>query len=588
MWTVKVANEGCEMSVRVQKCSFLPLLAAAVSLFLSASALSDRFSVEKKQVAGTVYTSDYGAVATVHAIATQAAARQLEGGGNAIDAAIAAALTLGVVDSYNSGIGGGLFALVHWADGRIEAIDAREMAPAKAHRDMYVREGKVQKDLSRDGALAIGIPGSVAAFEFLSTKGGQKQLSDLYRQAADTADAGFVITPSYHQRLQRTKDKLLQFPTASAIFLDRQQQVWPIGHRLVQTDLAATYRALADQGSKYFYQGAFAQAVGQWMAENNGIITADDFAAYQLRQRTPVHSQFMGHDIYGFPPPSSGGVHVAEILNILQQFSLQSMTINDRQHVMVEAMKLAFADRAYWLGDPDFVDVPKGLVSLDYAQALAKRIHVNTASAVSSHSTPDNAEKDLFDKHTTHISVADNQGNWVSMTTTLNTSFGSKVVIPNTGVLMNNQMDDFSAQPNVPNAYGLVGSEANSIQPKKRPLSSMSPTIVVRDNRPVMAIGAAGGPMIITQVAQGIINTIALNQSLYQSLASPRIHQQWKPDKVFFDKTLPLAQQQALQARGHVLKQLSFEGSANAVSYTPAGYQAVSEPRLLERDQPRQ
>ena len=580
------------------RASSLLAVLAILSCFYSVTASSQSVKVQsttpqsspvtehEAMLAGTAYKSLYGAVATVHPLATQAAANQLEAGGNAIDAVIAAALTLGVVDSYNSGIGGGLFAVVHWADGRIEAIDAREMAPAKAHRDMYLRDGKVQKSLSRDGALAIGIPGSVAAFDYLSASGGTVKLASLYRQAADIAESGFIVLPDYHRRLQRTLEKLQLFPATAAIFLD-QQQPWPIGHRLIQNDLANTYRQLAGQGSDYFYTGDFATAVDQWMTKNKGLITKEDFGGYKLRRRQPVHSRFLGYDIYGFPPPSSGGVHVAEILNIMQQFDFQSMSDPQRQHVMVEAMKLAFADRAYWLGDPDFVDVPKGLIAESYAKQLAKTINTQTANTVSSYSTPDSVEQDLFDKHTTHISVADAQGNWVAMTTTLNTSFGSKVVIPGTGVLMNNQMDDFAAQPNVPNAYGLVGSEANSIQPKKRPLSSMSPTIVVRDGEPVMAIGAAGGPMIITQVTQGIINTIGLNQSLYQALASPRIHQQWKPDKVFFDKRLPLAQQQALTAKGHQLKQLRFEGSANAVSKTPSGFDAVSEPRLVERNQSR-
>lgn len=284
---------------------------------------------------------------------------------------------------------------------------------------------------------------------------------------------------------------------------------------------------------------------------------------------------------------------MAEILNIMQQFNFRGMSVLDRQHVMVEAMKLAFADRAHWLGDPDFVDVPKGLADIRYAKRLAKKINLQQASVVASHHTPEDAAQALFDKHTTHIAVADREGNWVSMTTTLNTSFGSKVVIPGTGVLMNNQMDDFSAQPNVPNAYGLVGSEANSIQAGKRPLSSMSPTIITRGitresrqgDKPIMAIGAAGGPMIITQVTQAIINYFGLQQTLYQALSSPRIHQQWKPDNVFFDKTLALSQQQALESRGHQLKQLRFEGASNAVSLEKEGFNAVSEPRLVERNQ---
>lgn len=559
-----------------------PFLLILVLIYSSLSVSSEKSPALLK---GTAYSSQYGAVATVHPLATQVAAQQLEEGGNAVDAAIAAALVLGVVDSYNSGIGGGLFALVHWADGRIEAVDAREMASRKAHRDMYVREGKVQPLLSREGALAIGIPGSVAAFEYLSLRGGKKPLSGLYQQAANIAEQGFILSPSYVKRLASTTTSLKRFPESAAIFLDAQLKPKQVGDRLKQIDLAHTYRQLALKGSRYFYQGEFAKAMSLWMSENGGIIDEKDFADYQLRHRQAIHSQFLDYDIYGFPPPSSGGVHVAEILNILQQLDFKKETTEQRQHLMVEAMKLAFADRAHWLGDPDFVRVPKGLTDIDYAKALAKKIHPKTASNVNTYSTPEDLSQSFLDKHTTHISVADAQGNWVSLTTTLNTSFGSKVVIPGTGVLMNNQMDDFSAQPSVPNAYGLIGSEANSIEPKKRPLSSMSPTIVVKNKQPIMAVGAAGGPMIITQVTQALIRYLGFNESLYQSLASPRIHQQWRPDKVFFDKTLPVAQQQALEARGHSLTKLRFEGSTNAVSQKNTRFDAVSEPRLLERNQ---
>ena len=558
--------------------SFLML---CVMLFLSSIPMA---TAEARMLDGTVYSGNEGAVATVHPAATAAAVDQLKSKGNAIDAAIAAALTLGVVDSYNSGIGGGLFALIHWADGSVEAIDAREMASAAAHRNMYLREGQAQPSLSRMGALAVGIPGSVAAFEYLSTKGGNKPLASLYRQAASLAEEGFELSPSYIKRLERSTSELSQFPASAAIFLNNGV-AWPVGHHLKQSDLADTYRQLAEKGSDFFYRGNFAKKVAQWMRENNGIIDEADFSNYQLRIRKPVKSEFMGYEIYGFPPPSSGGVHVAEILNIVQQFDLENLSVGQQQHVLVESMKLAFADRAHWLGDPDFVDVPKGLVATSYAKSLAKKININTASLVDTHGQPLTFDQKWFDKHTTHLSVADKEGNWVAITTTINTSFGSKVVVPGTGVLLNNQMDDFSAQPNVPNAYGLVGSEANSIQPKKRPLSSMSPTLVLRSKQPIMAVGAAGGPMIITQVTQALIRYLAFDQSLYQSLASPRLHQQWKPDFVFFDKTLSQKDQQGLIEKGHRIKQLRFEGSTNAVGARNGVFDAVSEPRLVERNQ---
>ena len=567
---------------------FIALVVCILPAASTGKSLGEDTAEEQNQpellLPNTAYSSQYGAVATVHPIATQNAAQTLEGGGNAIDAAITAALTLGVVDSYNSGIGGGLFALVHWADGSIEALDAREMASRKAHRDMYLRDGKADTSLSRHGALAIGIPGSVAAFDYLSKKGGKQSLKTLYLQAAEIADKGFILSPSYIHRLERTTEWLARFPDAANIFLNGKQQPWSVGHLLQQPDLAKTYRKLAQEGSDYFYRGEFSHALSAWMKNNGGLIDAEDFANYTLRHRQPIKSRFLDYDVYGFPPPSSGGVHVAEILNILQQFPFQQVSLEERQHLLVESMKLAFADRAHWLGDPDFVDVPKGLIDVQYAQTLSAKINPLRASYVKTHGTPDDADQSLFDKHTTHISVADNAGNWVSITTTLNTSFGSKVVVPGTGVLMNNQMDDFSTQPNVPNAYGLVGSEANSIQPKKRPLSSMTPTIVVHNKQPIMAVGAAGGPMIITQVTQSLIHYLGFNESLYAALASPRIHQQWKPDKVFFDKKLPVSQQDALRTRGHVLRQLRFEGSTNAVSYDGKGFHAVSEPRLVERN----
>ena len=536
------------------------------------------------------------AVATVHPLATKAAEQQLMSGGNAIDAAIAAALTLGVVDSYNSGIGGGLFALVHWSDGSIEAIDGREMAPAQAHRDMYIQSGKVMDQWSREGAMAVGIPGSVAAFDYLLRKGGRQSFANLLLPAARIAEQGFTITPQFYRRLQRSHKSLSKFNASRAIFLDQDGKPWPVGHRLQQQDLANTYRKLAKYGADYFYKGAFPAAVHQWMQVNNGIITAKDFSRYQLRFRQPITSRFMGYTIYGFPPPSSGGITVAQILNILQHFELQDVSEANKLHIVAEAMKLAFADRAHWLGDPDFIEIPDGLTAPNYGKSLAKKISLQRATAISTHSNPFNLapnpphfsshmQTDLLDRHTTHIAVADSEGNWVAITTTLNTSFGSKVVIPGTGVLLNNQMDDFSAQPGIPNAYGLVGSEANSIQPWKRPLSSMSPTIVLKGKQPIMTIGAAGGPMIINQVVQGLINHLLLQQPLPQALANPRIHQQWRPDILFVDKKLSQPLRQRLTDKGHQLKTLNYEGSTNAISRLNGQLTAVSEPRIKGRNQ---
>ena len=350
----------------------------------------------------------------------------------------------------------------------------------------------------------------------------------------------------------------------------------------MQKDLAATYRALANEGPDYFYKGAFAKAADKWMKENEGLVTQQDFANYQVTLRAPVVTEFGPYRIVGFPPPSSGGVHVAQILNILSNFPLADMTEVDRYHVMIEAMKLAFADRAHWLGDPDFAKVPKGLIDKGYAASLAESISLKTAAEVKQYGMPPKADSELFGKHTTHIAAADKAGNWVAITTTLNTSFGSKVVIPGTGVLMNNQMDDFSAQPGVPNAYGLVGAEANSVEAGKRPLSSMSPTLVFKGDQPVLTVGAAGGPTIITQVLQTLVNALILEKPLAEAMGTARVHHQWLPDQVYYDGFADKALVEGLKARGHALKVWPPFGATQAISLEKDGFTAVTEPRLVD------
>ncbi len=530
--------------------------------------------------------SGSGAVATVHPLATQAGLDALAKGGNAIDAAIAAAFTLGVVDSHNSGIGGGNFAVIHWADGRVQAIDGREQAPAAAHRDMYLRDGKADGSLSTTGALASGIPGSLALYEYIAQQGGKLPWAELIQPAADLAENGFPLSQVSADRLKSTAAKLARFPATAAILLDGNGNPWPAGHTLVQKDLAKTYRAIARHGSDYFYKGEFALKTSAWMQKNGGIITAKDFADYQPRLREPVKSHYRGYDIYGFPPPSSGGAHVAQILNMLEQFDIASLSPAERYHLLAETMNRAFADRAEFLGDPDFVPVPKGLIDPAYARELASSISLEKASRKINHGNPPGADIDLFGKHTTHISAADQWGNWVAITTTVNTSFGSKVIIPGTGVVLNNQMDDFSLQPGVPNAYGLVGNEANAVAAGKRPLSSMSPTVVVKDGKPVMALGAAGGPTIITQVVQALVNTIDLGMSVEAALSAQRVHHQWKPEILFIEPQMDEALQQQLSERGHVLKARHYFGATQMIRQRKDGsFEAASEPRVVKRNE---
>lgn len=522
-----------------------------------------------------------GAVATVHPLATQAAQDVFAAGGNAVDAAVAAALMLGVVDGHNSGIGGGCFVVIRWADGRIEAIDGREMAPAAAHRDMYIRDGKADSALSTTGALAIGVPGSLAAYDYLLNQGSRLTLDDLILPAAQLAEQGFAISDVYASRLEKTAEVIKAFPETAGVLLDKDSQPHPAGYWLKQPELAKTYRKLAEQGIDYFYRGEFADRVAKWMQENGGLVTGEDFANYRLIKRQPLSTSYRDYQLIGFPPPSSGGVHVAQILNILENFNVAELTEAERYHLLAEAMKLAFADRARWLGDPDFVNVPRGLISKKYAELLAQGIDLKQAKTVTSAGTPPHADIDLFGKHTTHIATADSEGNWVAITTTVNTSFGSKVMIPGTGVIMNNQMDDFSAQPGVQNAFGLVGAEANSIAPGKRPLSSMSPTILLRNDKPVMTLGAAGGPTIITQVVQALVNVIDLGQAPEQAIAAPRIHNQWLPNTVFVEPELSEQVKKQLQQRGHTLKQVRHRGATQFIGVTKQGdFVSITEPRL--------
>ncbi len=536
---------------------------------------------------GEEATGRRAAIATVHPLATDWGTDLLRDGGNAVDAAIGAALMLGVVDGHNSGLGGGCFILIAAPDGSIMAVDGRETAPAAARSDMYVRAGKVDPRLSTTGPLAIAVPGALAAYEMALRKHGALTLNRLLDRPATIAERGFSIDRSMAGSIQRTVDQLRRFPAAAAIFLKPDGTPLQEGDRLTQPDLARTYRSIARHGIDWFYRGPFAEQVERWMRAHGGLLRQDDFSRYRARQRQPVVSRYRQYTVVGFPPPSSGGVHVAQILNLVEPFDLRSMwreTPARFVHVVAEAMKLAFADRAYWLGDADYVRVPVGLIDKGYARGLAARIRLDRVTPVQEHGLPPRWKSDHFERHTTHIAAADGNGYWVAITATINTSFGSKVVVPGTGVVLNNEMDDFAAQPGVPNAFGLIGARANAIEPGKRPLSSMSPTIVTRDGRPVLTLGAAGGPKIITQVVLTIIRQIDLGQSLAEAVGGPRFHHQWRPDRLYVEATVPIDWRNRLRALGHVVEQIDHVGVTQAVRrLTDGRLQAVSDPRVPGR-----
>jgi gamma-glutamyltranspeptidase/glutathione hydrolase len=548
----------------------LPYVALLLLLFAAA------------QVAAAPPTAKHGAVSTVHPLATEAALETMHQGGNAIDAIVAAGLTLGVVDGFNSGIGGGCFMTIRLADGTFVAIDGRETAPAAATRDMFVRNGTANTRLSQSGALAVAVPGALAAYASAATNFGRLPFAMHLNSAALLAENGFVLNATYAKRLAGAADELSQFEGARAIFC-KDSAPYREGDVLVQTDLATSYRAIAEHGIEWFYRGLFAEKAGEWMEAKGGLLTAADLKRYDVKSREPVTTTYRGHQIVGFPPPSSGGVLVAQILNIIENFNLKKLGAGSAEsiHVIAEAMKLAFADRAYWLGDPDFVAVPRGLVSKEYARELAAKIDLKAVTPVLGPHTPPGGTNDCFGKHTTHFSAADDSGNWVACTATINTTYGAKVVVPGTGIVLNNEMDDFSIQPGVANYFGLIGSEANAVAPGKRPLSSMSPTIVLKDGMPVLSVGAAGGPTIISQTVLTIVNMIDFDMSVNEALAAPRFHQQWHPDELRIERKVPEKTLRKLEKLGHKLNVVDAFGAAQAIAWDAKAraFVGVADPR---------
>lgn len=504
----------------------------------------------------------------------------LEAGGNAVDAAVATALTLGVVDGHNSGIGGGCFILVRAADGTVTCIDGREMAPAAAHRDMYVKDGVVDEEGSKTGPRAPAVPGALAAYALALKKHGKLSMKDLLLPAAQLAEKGFPLDEVWARKLAGVAEMVKRYPASAAVLLHEDGSPRKKGEQQVQRDLAATYRLLAEKGFAEFYRGSFAKTCAEWMRNQGGLLTDADFAAYLPLEREPLRTSYRGYELIGMPPPSSGGVHVAQVLQMVERFDLKALPVVQRLHVLGEAMKLAFADRAHWLGDPDYAAVPRGLISRSYTDGLSQKINLTAAQSVETYGTPERAHDELFGKHTTHLCAADAVGNWVSLTQTINTAFGSKVIIPGTGVLLNNEMDDFSIQPGVPNAFKLVGAEANAVAAKKRPLSSMSPTIVLKNGQPVGCVGAAGGPTIITQVIQALVQKLDLGASASEALAGPRIHHQWKPDELRVEVAVGTETLAGLKAMGHPVTETERMGAAQLIWKEGSALVPVHDPRV--------
>ncbi len=484
--------------------------------------------------------SKKGMVSSADPLATEAGAKVLEEGGNAIDAALATAYMLNVVEGYSAGIGGGEFWVIYDAKtGKVTTIDGREVAPAAATRDMYVDStGAVIPGLSTTGILAGGVPGSVAAREYAFEKFATMSRKRLMKPAIETAEDGFVVTPGQAAYFAYLAPKLGMFETTKAIMFKNDSTTWGAGDKLVQKDLAETFKRIAKNGRSEFYTGETAQEIARYMAANGGLITTEDLANFEITIREPVHGTYHEYDIYSMAPPSSGGVHLIQILNILEDWDLSQFGRNSARyyHHLGEAMEAAFADRAEYLGDPEFIDIPvEGLISKDYAAYLRSQIPDLWSDRFEGPGNPAMFENYHESEHTTHLSVIDQWGNMVALTATINTGYGSGVVLGNTGIFLNNEMDDFAVAPGQPNFFGLVGKEANSVAPGKRPLSSMTPTIVLKDGKPFMAVGAAGGPKIITGTLQTFLNVVDFELDVQEAVSAPRIHNQWIPDELWVD-----------------------------------------------------
>lgn len=529
------------------------------------------------------------AIATAHPLATQAGKRILQSGGNAFDAAVAITATLAVVEPYSSGLGGGGFWLLRdQKQHKTIMLDGREMAPGKAHRDMYLdQDGNYIAKSSVDGPLAAGIPGTVAAMVHLSEKYGNLPLQQVLQSAIKYAEKGFPVTSHYQKMAAFRLLVLQQYPTSAAIFL-HNNEVPELGHLIVQKDLAQTLKLIAQKGNAGFYQGNIANKLVASVKANEGIWQLNDLKNYTIKEREPVQFHYRQMKITSAAPPSSGGIALATILQILQNYELKSLDDVTQTHLIIEAMRRAYRDRAEFLGDSDFTNVPtERLTHAWYADGLQKGIRLD--KAMPSSDLPEiganlktkivNSQSEGQD--TTHFSVLDTQGNLVSATMSINYPFGSGFTAAGTGVLLNDEMDDFSARPGTPNVYGLVGAEANAIAPGKRPLSSMSPTLVETD-KGIAILGTPGGSRIITMVLLGILE-LEKGATAQQWVTRPRFHHQYLPDKVFYEKNAFSMEQAAeLELMGHHTSQLdSGYGNMQVINWDYVnGVQAASDPRV--------
>jgi gamma-glutamyltranspeptidase/glutathione hydrolase len=523
-----------------------------------------------------------GIVVSDHPLATQAGTEILDRGGNAIDAAIATGFALGVVDQAASGLGGGGFMIIYDArDKRAHALDFRETAPEAAQADLYVRNGKPVPSLSLTGALAVAVPGEVAGLLAAMKRFGSLPLAVLMAPAIRLATEGFPLDAALRYAIERQSSNMKKFPELGRVFL-MKDEVPPEGEIIRQPDLGQALKAIVAEGADVFYQGWIGQAIVDTVKKEGGILTLEDLKSYKPIWREPLVGSYRKRTVITMPPPSSGGVALIEMLNVLEGHQLTKLAPNSATyfHLIAEAMKHAFADRAQYLGDPDFVKAPiPTLVSKDYASWIRGRI-----SPVKTHPAKYYGLGNFKAEQggTTHFSVLDRFGNAVACTLSVNTRFGSKILVPKTGIVLNNEMDDFAIHPSG-NVYGLVGNDANSLQPKKRPLSSMTPTIILQGDRPELIVGAAGGPRIISATLQTILNVLDFQMPIKEAVEAPRIHHQWIPDELNVEDKLPPETMKSLERRGHTVRERTTLGVVQAVLAKRSKTTGASDSRKAER-----
>ncbi|HFM3005248.1 TPA: gamma-glutamyltransferase [Escherichia coli] len=509
-----------------------------------------------------------GMVASVDVTATQVGVDILKEGGNAVDAAVAVGYALAVTHPQAGNLGGGGFMLIRSKNGNTTAIDFREMAPAKATRDMFLDDqGNTDSKKSLTSHLASGTPGTVAGFSLALDKYGTMPLNKVVQPAFKLARDGFIVNDALADDLKTYGSEVLPNHENSKAIFWKEGEPLKKGDKLVQANLAKSLEMIAQE-----------------MQKNGGLISKEDLAAYKAVERTPISGDYRGYQVYSMPPPSSGGIHIVQILNILENFDMQKYGFGsaDAMQIMAEAEKYAYADRSEYLGDPDFVKVPwQALTNKAYAKSIADQIDINKAKP-SSEIRPGKLAP-YESNQTTHYSVVDKDGNAVAVTYTLNTTFGTGIVAGESGILLNNQMDDFSAKPSVPNVYGLVGGDANAVGPNKRPLSSMSPTIVVKDGKTWLVTGSPGGSRIITTVLQMVVNSIDYGMNVAEATNAPRFHHQWLPDELRVEKGFSPDTIKLLEAKGQKVALKEAMGSTQSIMVGPDGeLYGASDPRSVD------